>query len=274
MDNEFKVRASSVNRLMDCAHSWEGTYILDMHSPSGPRSVLGQGIHKGSAAFDAGRITGNEIDAMTAAEVAVDAIRNPEFDVNWRADDLTKTEAEKIAATLVGRYCTQVSPLYTFRAVELETKPMRIDCGGGIVIALTGTLDRSRLREGSHGLGIADLKSGTSAVVEDAFGKRVAKTKGHSAQVGTYELLYEHTTGEAITEPAEIIGLKTSGKPEIAVSEIKDARLRMVGDENSPGLLQYAAEMFRSGLFPPNPQSFICSQKYCSRWGVCKFKDQ
>ncbi|EQB2522406.1 PD-(D/E)XK nuclease family protein, partial [Pseudomonas aeruginosa] len=99
------------------------------------------------------------------------------------------------------------------------------------------------------------------------------KTKGHKAQIGTYELLYEHTTGDAITAPAEIIGLKTKGKPEAAVGEIVGARQMMAGSESHRGLIDYAADMFRSGLFPPNPQSPLCSPKYCPRWRTCPYHE-
>lgn len=267
MNKAYKVRASSWGRLFDCAHAWEGIHILGIKSQGSPRALLGTGIHAGTAVFDSARITGDLVSADDAVGVAIDAIEKPESEVDWRDSNLSIREATGIAAVLVTRYCLDVSPKYEFQAVELETKSLVIDCGGGIQIELTGTLDRSRLWKGAEGLGISDLKSGSLAVVE---GK--AKTKGHAAQIGTYELLYEHTTGDSITAPGEIIGLKTSGKPEIATGKILGAKEMMVGTEDSPGLIQYAAEMFRSGMFPPNNQSMLCSKKYCPRYSICKFK--
>lgn len=265
----FKVRASSWGKLFDCAHAWEGIHILGMKSASSPRSVLGKAIHAGTAAFDSARISGSLITAADACDVVAATIKQPEEDVDWSSDDLAPSKATEIGVALTAKYCLEVSPRYEFRSVEQETKPLEIDCGGGVVITITGTLDRSRLRVGSRGLGIADLKSGANAVE-----KGRAKTRGHAAQVGTYEILYEHSTGEQISEPAEIIGMKTQGKPEVAVSEISGARLMMTGDQDSPGLIQYAAEMFRSGLFPPNPSSMLCGPKYCARFAVCKFRDK
>ena len=264
----YRVRASSWGSLFDCAHKWEGTHLLGLRMPSGPRALLGTSIHAGTAAFDAARVIGSSIDVYAATDLAVSTIRQPEYDVDWSVDDITPKEAEAVATTLVSKYCREISPRYTFRSVELETKPFVIDCGNGVSIQLTGTLDRSRARIGTHGVGITDLKSGSAAVQ-----KGEAKTKGHFAQIGTYELLYEHSTDEAITEPAEIIGLKTKGTLEIGTALIHDARKRMVGDGESPGLIQYAAEIFRTGLFPPNPQSMLCSPKYCSRWKTCRFHE-
>ncbi|MDF3081078.1 PD-(D/E)XK nuclease family protein [Burkholderia sola] len=149
-----------------------------------------------------------------------------------------------------------------------ETKPLDIDCGGGIVIRLTGTMDRARVRRTALDPGIADLKSGSKAVAQG-----VAVTKGHGPQIGTYEMLYEHTTGELIADTAEIIGLKTKGTPEVATAPVKNAKRVMLGTEETPGLIQFAADMFRSGRFYPNPKSLLCDKKYCPRYGICQFHE-
>ena len=87
------------------------------------------------------------------------------------------------------------------------------------------------------------------------------------------DLLYEHTTGIATTEPAEIIGLKTKGNPETGTALVHGARELMVGTDAYPGLIQFAADMFRTGLFPPNPSSHLCSARYCARWNRCPYHD-
>jgi len=177
-------------------------------------------------------------------------------------------EAEKVGLVLVTKYCFEVSPRYNFVSVEMETKPLDIDCGDGVIVRLTGTMDRARIRQGEYGVGIADLKSGAAAVQQG-----VAVTKGHGPQIGTYELLYEHTTGEPITDVAEIIGLKTKGKAEIGFGTIENAKRVMVGTEDQPGLIEFAAEMFKTGRFYPNPKSLLCSANYCPRHATCHFHD-
>ncbi|WP_337881831.1 PD-(D/E)XK nuclease family protein [Chromobacterium haemolyticum] len=265
----FRVRASSWASLFDCAHRWEGANILDMRMPSSPRAQLGTALHAATAAFDEARMRGEELRALDVVPVLVDELASPERDVDWSADELSRRDAEVIGRKLLTRYCQEIAPLYHYVAVELEVVPWRIDCGGGIVIEIRGTLDRSRARaDGAGGVGICDIKSGVNAVTQGR-----AKTKGHAPQIGTYELLYERTTGQAVTLPADIIGLKTSGAPEVATGQIVGARDQLIGTDDSPGLMDYAADMFRSGLFPPNPTSHLCSAKYCARWKVCKFKD-
>jgi hypothetical protein len=262
------VRASSWGSLFDCAYKWEWIHILGHRSPSGPRAHLGTSIHASTAAFDSSRITGSGLSPYDTAELFVHTLRNPEYDVDWRSNELTQAQAESIGLKLHTRYCTEVSPRYEFIAVERTATPLDIDCGGGVIVRLTGQLDRARICKAGDGKGIADVKTGGAAV-----SKGVAKTKGHAAQIGTYEILDEHTTGEPITAPAHIIGLKTRGTPEIGVGEIRNAKQMMVGTEDFPGLIQIGAEMFRTGLFPPNPQSFLCSAKYCPRWSTCPYHE-
>lgn len=266
--SELTVRASSWGALFDCAHKWEGTHLLGMRMPSGPRALLGTAIHAGTAAFDLARMNGAPITPYDAGGVMVEALQHPEYEVDWHADDLRPADAEKIGLNLLARYCTEVSPRYTFEAVELTTKPYSIDCGSGTIITLTGTLDRCRVRASGEGRGISDVKTGGAAVQ-----KGQAKIKGHRAQLGTYELLYEFTTNNEITEPGEIIGMKTKGAPEVAVSAAPGCKDLMIGSDRDPGLLEFAAQMFRAGLFPPNPSSHLCSPKYCARWTKCKYHD-
>lgn len=260
------VRASSWGSLFDCALRWEGQNLLEMRMPSSPRALLGTAVHAGTAAFDSARVIGQPISAFDAAEAVVQTLRNPGEDVNWRGSDLRPQDAERIGLALHTEYCQTVSPRYQFQAVELTTKPLVIDCGGGQMVELTGTLDRSRIIASTGRPRIADVKTGRVAVSE---GK--AKTKGHAAQVGTYQLLLEHTTGQQTDDEAEIIGMKTAGKPEIATGIITGAKQMMIGTEEYPGLIEIGASMFRTGLFPPNPQSQLCSERYCVRWKTCPY---
>lgn len=266
MNEVYTVRASSWGSLFNCAYSWEGVHLLGIRSPSSPRALLGTAIHAGTAVFDSARIAGEPVSAFDAAEHVVQTLREPGFDVDWRGADITPREAEKTGLALLTLYCHEVSPRYEFLAVELETKPFDIDCGGGVIVRLTGTLDRSRIKQDQEGVGIADIKTGAAAVTQG-----VAKTAPHRAQVGTYELLHEHSTGIRCDAPGEIIGLKTKGKPESGTGQIIGARDLMVGTDDYPGLIQIGAEMFRSGLFPPNPQAHTCSERYCPRWSSCPY---
>lgn len=266
--NVTRVRASSWAGLFDCAYRWEGIHLLGMRTTVGLRAALGTAIHAGTAAYDQSRIDHTGITINDAAGVLVDKLHDPENEFNPAADDLTMHDAERIGISLLVKYCNLITPKYDFVAVEMETNPLDIDCGSGVIVRLTGTMDRARIRKSQHGVGIADIKSGATAVHN-----KVANTKGHGPQVGTYELLYEHTTGQQITDEAEIIGLKTTGTPEIGTGAIRNAKRVMVGTDDQPGLIEFAAEMFKSGRFFPNPKSLLCSDKYCPRHSKCFFHD-
>ena len=259
---------------MDCPSRWEGVNLLGMKSVSGLRATLGTAIHASTAVFDQSRMDGTGITPMEAAGAFIDALRHPRDEVDFRGEDMTITQAERIGLTLHTKYCNEISPRYEFVAVEMATTPLIIDVGDGMEIEVTGTMDRARIIAGEYGVGIGDVKTGKMAVTQDANGRNVAKTAGHAAQIGTYELLYEHTTGEAITAPGEIIGLSTGARQEVGVGQVENARDVLLGADDKPGLIQYAAVMFKSGLFHPNPASQLCSEKYCPRWSRCNYKNK
>ena len=92
-------------------------------------------------------------------------------------------EAERVGLSLLVKYCREVSPRYHFVAVEMETKPLDIDCGGGVIVRLTGTMDRARVCRKSDGPGIADVKAALPQW------PRGSKTKD-TACSGAYEILF------------------------------------------------------------------------------------
>lgn len=264
----IRVRASSWSSLFDCAYRWQGIHLLGMRNHVGLRAALGTAIHSGTAAYDQSQIDHDGLTVDAAAGVLIDKLRDPENEFDPTIDDITMSEAERIGISLLVKYCQQITPRYDFLAVEMATKPLDIDCGNGVVVQLTGTMDRARVCKRTDGIGISDVKSGSAAVA-----KGVAKTQGHGPQIGTYEILFEHTTGERITADGEIIGLKTKGTPEIATGVVRNAKAMMLGTEDSPGLIEFAARMFRSGDFYPNSRSLLCSPKYCPRFSTCRFHE-
>jgi hypothetical protein len=257
-----------MGELMDCAHRWEAKYILGMTGrPSAP-AWLGTSIHAGTAIFDTARAIGKEGSIHEATDTFVETLNSGE-DVDWRGSDISKPEAESIGVVLTAKYCQEISPQFNYVGVEMETKPFDIEVDG-IIIRLTGTMDRARASVGNSGVGISDIKSGKRAVDQET-GK--ASVKGHAPQLGIYELLYEHTTGAKVTEPATIVGLQTTKQVKVGVGTITNAREQLIGADGEHGLLEYAALMIKAGMFPPNPKSALCSEKFCVRYQSCKFKE-
>ena len=262
----YTIRASAWGGLFDCAYKFEAEHLLGMKKAGGLRAHLGASIHASTATFDAGRLPGAEpVSIDDAAGVFVDTLHNPEREIDFGQDDITLRDAERIGLTVHTLYCADLSPRFKFQSVEQPLDPLEIDCGSGVVVRLTGTMDRARVAKSDGGIVIPDIKTG-SRVIE----KGEAQTKGRAAQLGTYQLMYEHTTGVR-TSGAQVLALSTSSRPAVAASPVFDAKRVMVGEDDAPGLIEYAAVMLRAGLFPPNPQSLLCSPKYCARWATCKF---
>lgn len=268
MSNQIiTVRASSWGSLFDCAYRWEGEHLLGIRRPSSLRSHLGTAIHAGTAHFDQARLEQRPVKPMEAAEAFVHALKNPEGEVDFKDKDLPLSDAETIGLALTVKYCAEISPQFQYKSVEMKLEPLEIDCGNGITIRLTGTMDRARSAAGSAGVIIPDIKSG-ARIIENG---EVA-LKGKAAQLGVYQMMYENTTGEP-TIGGQIIGLQTTKKAETGISRLVDGKRVMLGNDREKGLIEMAAIMLKTGFFPPNPQSQLCSKKFCARWETCIYHD-
>lgn len=265
----YPARASSWGGLFDCAYKWEGEHMLGMRNVGGLRAQLGTALHASTARFDSGRLAGAEaVSIDDAASALVDAIWHPEREVDLAKDDLNQRDAERIGLKLHSRYCADVSPGFAFSSVEAKLQPFDIDCGQGTVVRLTGTMDRARVATTAAGPVIPDIKSGSRVIAANG----TVQIKGRSAQLGTYQLMHEREHGTP-TAGAQVIGLQTTDKARVGASPVFDAKRVMIGSDHTPGLIEIAAMMFRSGLFPPNPSSVLCSERYCARWHSCIYHE-
>lgn len=284
MNDIITIRASSFGRFFDCSYAWQYEHIEKHFRPSSLRAHLGTSIHAGTAAFDQAKLDGLPISADDAAGVFQKMLWEPEREVDYKDDRLTLREAEKMGIALLTKYCHIIAPQMRYESVEMPLQPLDVEADG-VTIRLTGTMDRARVVrfeampiEGTklelmlpvpeEKRVIADLKTGARLIDMDG----EVTTKGRAAQTGTYQILYEHTTGNQ-THGSQIAALQTTSACKVGVSKVFDAKVIMLGQEGRPGLLDLAAGALKSGLFLPNPQSQLCSNKYCSRHPVCEFKD-
>jgi PD-(D/E)XK nuclease superfamily len=264
------IHASGLSDFLDCAARAEAKHLLGLKTPSNSKSTLGRALHKSTAVYDQSRIDKAGITISESAGAAVDAIRKPNEEVVFE-EDMPADLCEEIAIALHHRYCEEIAPSIEYAGVEIFCERLEIT---DIGIALTGTTDRIRKLgdEGAPKFGISDIKSGKTAVKADGS----VKTHGHSFQIGVYELLADKASGVPITEPGQIIGLqvaKTERGQRVAVShDIVDARSILVGDGESPGVLETVAHMIHSGNFPGNPRSMLCHERYCPIFQSCKFR--
>lgn len=259
------IRASALSDFLDCPARAEAKHLLGKRTPSSGAALLGTAIHASTAVFDQSNLTGTGITIDEAAGAAVDAINQPKEDVLFGEDESAK-EIEGIAVALHKRYCNEIAPKQDYLAVEVQCERLEIT---DIGLALTGTTDR--IRRTHEGNGIADLKSGKTAVKADG----TVETKGHRYQLGVYELLAERASGIPIEAPAQIIGIqvaKTDRGQRVATSAaIHGARDVLIGDQESPGVLETVSRMIHAGSFPGNPRSMLCGDRYCPIYANCKY---
>jgi len=264
--NVVTVRASSMHDFFDCAARAEAKQLRGLRTPMAGNAVLGRAIHRSTALFDESTISGKGLTIEETAAAAVDTFANPGDEVSYDDEDDVR-QLENTAVALHKRYCLEIAPKQNYAAVEVRCDSLLIEDLG---IELTGTADRVYRSE--NGYGVADVKTGKTAVRADGH----VETKGHAYQVGVYELLAASASGLPITAPGKIIGLQT-GKTErgqrAAVSEpIEGARDLLIGDDDSPGVLQMLSRMLKTGSFPGNPRSMMCHSKYCPLFQNCKYR--
>lgn len=266
------LRASSWPSFYDCAHRWYWENVYGLRGPSAGPATLGTAIHAGTAHFDKAVIEGKPVSVIEAVDASREAVARPEEETFWD-ENLSQAEADTFAIKLTTKYCQEVAPTRRYIAVELKCDTLDIATKHG-VIRVTGTTDRVReLEDGRRG--VTDLKSGKTATSKAEDGTRRANTKGHHLQLGIYTLMAEQAAGEAMEAPSEIVGLQTTKETPIATAEIHDVKTALLGTDEFPGLIEMAAGMLKTGSFPPNPKSMLCSNKYCAAYAHhCKFRGE
>jgi hypothetical protein len=275
------VRASSWGDLFDCGYRWYHKEILGMRLPSRGGAVVGSAIHKGSAVFDKAVLDGRIASVDEAVAAAADYARAPVRDdgspqeVDWNDDDdsekITRDGAVDFSVKLTAKYCQTVAPDMRYEAIEVKCHALNIKTSMGVV-RLTGTTDRVRVYD-DETKGIADFKSGQKAVEGITSGAPRAVTKGHHLQLGVYTLMTEAETKARLTGPASIIGFQVNSKLHIATGEVANPKRALLGQGKAPGMIEIAAAMLKTGVFPPNPKSVLCSKKWCAAWGVCTYHE-
>ncbi|MDN6885329.1 PD-(D/E)XK nuclease family protein [Variovorax sp. CAN2819] len=265
------VRASSWPTLFDCSYKWYWQNIMGLRSPSGGAAHLGTAVHAGTAVYDQAILDGKFISVGEAVDAARESLQSPEDEVAWD-ENLSPSDADSFAVKLTTKYCLDIAPTRTYTAVELKCTALDIGTAHGVV-RVTGTTDRIRLTEDGR-KGASDLKTGGRATEKTEAGTRRAVTKGHHIQLGIYTLMAEQASGERMEAPAEIIGLQTTKDTPCATGELADVKTPLLGDGKFPGLIEIAAGMLKSGVFPPNPKSNLCSRKFCPAYAAhCKYHD-
>jgi hypothetical protein len=259
------IRASSMADLTECPARWEATQVQGLKTPARVSTWLGTSLHKTLEVYDKAKLaTGRPIEVSDAQSLFTDTLWNPNEEVGGEEAEYKK--AEKNGLELVRKYAELIAPNRTYVAVEVTCPKMDVIVEG-VVIRLSGTVDRIKVTPEKR-YGISDVKSGANVVSAD----ETVDVDPYRAQIGVYEILAQAVTGQEMTEPGEIIGLGANGKARVATGEVRNAAEMLVGTQEAPGLLQYAARIVKHELYFGNPKSILCSEAYCPIHGRCRFR--
>ena len=260
MAESVRIRASSVASIFDCPLRGLSIMLgLVKQCPTTAPAAIGTAVHEGTAVYDQELLNGNQIKPDDAAGVVVDYLKHPKDEsVNW--GKITQKEAERRALGVYLRYCTDIAPQLTYEAIELPLSALIVNVDD-VEIELTGQLDRVYK---SKGIGVVDLKTGVNACSQ--------KPEKHIAQLGVYELLAEQTLGKTLDLPGLIAQLQTSAEYKVDLVPVLNAKAVLLGNGEQRGLLQHMAGMIKTGDWPGNVSSWLCSEQYCGLYKTCFFR--
>jgi len=254
---KLTVRASSLPSYADCSRRtaakllWEELAALGFifrDTAQGIGAALGSSTHQAASYSLNSKISegtlGNESHAMDLAFEVFHEIQKTEGIV-YDGTTPTYDRAELQLKTLVNCYRKQVAP--GIEPVEVEVR-LEADIGGGFV--LSGQFD---VREA---VTLRDLKTG-------------AASRANISQYGAYALLciVHHRAVEQIVE--DYLPRKKEPEPETYHYDVQAAMgatraiLKRMKDD---------VAMFRESgeptSFIANPQSMLCSDRFCPVWGT------
>lgn len=261
-----KVRASSIGVFFSCPLRWYITNILKKTLPSTAPAAIGTAVHKSTATYDASRLEDNKARWLTiddSAEEILQHFADPGEEIDWEGMPLDTAVERAVGVHM--RYCGEIAHTHQYTHVENTFDTMSIECEvdtGSIRLDLSGTVDRVFQRDGKFG--VADIKTGAAALSQSS-GK-------HKAQLAAYEMLAEENLGILIEESGELIKLQTSSNFKVGVENVSNAREALLGNDDFPGMLMHMARALKSGDFYGNPNSWLCSEKYCPHFSRCIYK--
>ena len=266
-----KVHQSTVNTLMGiCAFRWE---MFAKHGPCPPgvAAHVGTGVHKAAERNYGQKIESHEdMAASDIQEIAIDGYRARLKDegvlmVGEEKESKVETlqKGEDRVRAFSTCYAVDLAPKVQPALVEEAFAVPIKDSEGNDIVNLAGRIDLVDDQDV-----LLDMKTTGS--------KKNQQEVDNSDQLISYSFVYEKLFGE----PPAGVGLdclvctaktmKTYAQDRMLAAWVSGERDGIVRRYNS--YLQrvlYVLEMMRTGMFPPNPQSPLCSEKFCGWWSVC-----
>ena len=255
------IRASSLPSYADCALRWAATTMrAEIHSHGWklrdvPRSIgatNGTAVHKAAAVSLTNKMTKGDAGAVEEAEAAGMEELDKQLDETetlWDSTTKDRNEAQKQVARQTLLYHATVVPQIQPIAVEEHLKAT-IAPG----YQLSGHIDVS------EELDLHDLKTGRNQ-------------RANAAQYGAYALLRRSNGQKARNLIEDYVRRvsKNTAQPQSERVVYEGPRAEMQAQQIIKRIVR-DVHKFRETLDPwaflPNPNSYLCGDKFCSAWGT------
>lgn len=253
------IRPSSLDTYNQCSQQWYQVFILGESSIPGARAAIGTAIHAGAEAMWSDSIIAKtKVIAKSAMEdAAVEAFE--EQGQHGLMYDSGEDENTAIATVRQGlsTFVDDIIPWVDI-PTEVETRyTVNID-DHPIVEAVSGTLDYINTETGY----IADLKTG----------KRKHNVNNSETQQSIYHFLASENGVDIKGATIQNVVLKTKPEGHIMDSSINIPKAKAIVNDLLDVLDVYHQDVVSPDiLFRGNPKYYLCSPKYCSFWGKCKW---
>lgn len=240
------ISPSQINMYLRCPAQYYFRYVEGLILPPRAAMTRGTAVHRGIEANYRQKIESHEDMSLTEVQDITAAIfdelaENTEWD-----EDRGKTK--DAAIQLIGVYHEELAP--TVQPAYIEQR---------VEIPLEGT-DRTLL-------GFIDLIDAQDNIRDTKTTKRTppANTIDKNLQLTAYALAYRTLTGkeEAGVKLDYLIHSKTPKTVTLEAKRTEDDILRFLG------ITQGIIRGIEGDVFYPNPDNYLCNEKWCGYWNEC-----
>lgn len=249
------ISPSQISMYLRCARQWEYRYVEGIIAPPSISLIVGAAYHDALAVNFMQKIAsqqdlpvGDVLDAFSTSwdrqltrRVTVEDDEQKEFDnVDYQEED--PRVAKDVGISLVDTYhrtvAPKIQPISVERSCEVEIAGMK----------LVGRLD---LEEDTGK--IDDHKTSSKSKTQDEIDREL--------QPSAYGLLVMHPVDFGFH-----VAVKKRN-PEIQILNTHRTAADIVWFLR---LAQQVWALMQTGVYPPNPTGWWCSEKYCGYWNMCR----
>jgi len=234
---------SQVRTFLDCQARWWFKYGLTLPEHKNSSLALGLAIHRALEVNFREKIeTHEDLDTAGVIMLFRDAWMEQAGQTQFTKDE-SQQELRRVGERLVAKYMDEVAP-------QVEPAAVELDVAGEISgVAVRGRVD------------ILDI-DGQLIDIKSASRRPSWVSPDYAFQLATYRQITPGASGEV-----RIDSLVKTATPQVIQQRytVSDADLRA-----TRVLFPMVQEAMGSGMYCPNRQSLLCSQKHCSFWTHCE----